>query len=292
MAFPAVWPGAVLGPDGPGVAEMARRKLEKSTIQDSTMVLFTSIVLIILTFFIMMTAKANYDEVKHGKVVESIYDTFGLLSGGYAAIGDETGLSTNLPSIGDPQARVVVGNSEMARIRALLAPDLSDGQARIVHNKGQRVISLSADLLFAKDSVALSERARETLMAFCRIMRNVPIPIYVEGHTDNLPSTIEGEDNWNISIGRALAVLNFFVGEGELDATILAAYGYAGFKPMVANNSPANRAKNNRVDLVLDFDAARASDLRNLQNLERNFDFEGFQFVLPELPSPDEDEVY
>ncbi|MDR2386274.1 MAG: OmpA family protein [Deltaproteobacteria bacterium] len=271
---------------------MARPKLEPTPIQDSTMVLFTSIVLIILTFFIMMTAKANYDEVKHGKVVESIYNTFGLMSGGYAAIGEETGLSTNLASIGDPSARLVIAEPEMARIRALLAPDLSDGQARIIHNKGQRVISLSADLLFNKDSSELSPEAQETLMAFSRIMRQVPIPIYVEGHTDNLPSGLEGQDNWDISTDRALAVLNYFVEPGQMDKSLLAAYGYAGFKPMVANNSPANRAKNNRVDLILDFEAARASDLKNLQNLERSFEFEGFEFLLPAPPSQDESEVY
>jgi chemotaxis protein MotB len=271
---------------------MARPKLEETPTQDSTMVLFTSIVLILLTFFIMMSAKANFDEVKHGKVVESVYDTFGLFTGGYAAMGDETGLSTNLPSIGDPQARVVVSDPEMARIRALLAPDLSDGQARITQNKGQRIISLSAGLLFAKDSAELSEGAKETLMAFSRVTQRINVPIYVEGHTDILPSAAEGEDNWGISIDRALAVMDFFVTEGGLDPKLLSAYGYAGFKPIVANNSPANRARNNRVDLVLDFDAARASDLRGLQNLERKFEFEGFEFVLPERPGQEEGEVY
>ncbi|MDR1678061.1 MAG: OmpA family protein [Deltaproteobacteria bacterium] len=271
---------------------MPRPREEDPPIQDTTMVLFTSIVLIILTFFIMMSAKANYDEIKHGKVVESVYETFGYFSGGHAAIGSESGLSTNLPSIGDPGAKVVINNPEMARLRALLAPELSDGQARIIQNKGQRIISLSTDLLFAKDSVDLNEKAYETLMAFCRIMKDSKIPVYIEGHTDSLPSAVEGLDNWDLSIDRALAVLDFFVTVGGLDVNNLAAYGYAGFKPIVANNTPAKRAKNNRVDLVLDFEAARAKDLRNLQNIERNFEFEGFQFVLPELPSRDESEVY
>ncbi|MDR1109661.1 MAG: OmpA family protein [Deltaproteobacteria bacterium] len=271
---------------------MERHRPEDPPVQDSTMVLFTSIVLIILTFFIMLTAKVNYDEVKHGKVVESIYDTFGIFEGGLAAIGDETGLSSSLPSIGDPRGRVSVSSPEMARIRALLSPELLDGQARIVHNQGQRIISLSADLLFSSGSAELGDRARETLMAFSRVMRNIDIPIYVEGHTDSLPSTLEGEDNWDISVGRALAVMGFLVAEGGLNAGSLAAYGYAGYKPMVANNSPANRARNNRVDLVLDFERTRAGALRNLESLERSFDFEGFEFILPDLPGEDETEVY
>lgn len=255
------------------------------------MVLFTSMVLIILTFFIMLTSKANYDEIKHNKVVESVYNTFGLFSGGFAAIGSETGISSDLPSIGDPSVVVSVSDQEMARVRALLAPDLMEGGARIIHNKGQRIISLSANLLFAPGSSVLDEEARRVLLAFCRIMRSASIPIYVEGHTDNLPSIVEGLDNWDISVDRAVAVLEFFVSEGGLDINLLSAYGYAGTKPIAANNSPANRAKNNRVDLVLDYEATRAGALRNLENLERSFDFQGFEFPLPQLPG-EETEVY
>jgi chemotaxis protein MotB len=255
------------------------------------MVLFTSIVLIILTFFIMMTAKANYDEVKHDKVVESVYDSFGIFSGGYAVIGSDQGVSSNLPSIGDPSAMASVSDNEMARIRALLSPELLDGGARIVHNRGQRIITLSADLLFAPGSWELGRESQEMLLAFCRIMRRVSIPVYIEGHTDNLPSTVEGHDNWDISARRAVAVLEFFAGPGGLDLDSLSAYGYAGTKPIYANNTPARRARNNRVDLVLDYEATRAGAVRGLESDDRSFEFDGFEFLLPERPG-DEGEVY
>ncbi|MDR1658004.1 MAG: OmpA family protein [Deltaproteobacteria bacterium] len=259
---------------------------------DNTMVLFTSIVLIILTFFIMLTAKSNFDETKYGKVVESVYETFGVLTGGISAIGAESGLVADLASIGDPSVRVFIRDPEMARIRALLSPQLLDGRARIVHNQGQRVISLSADVLFAKDSAVIEAEARQTLLAFCRVMRDSEIPIAVEGHTDNLPPVTEGlDDNWQISINRALAVTELFINEGGLSSKYLVAYGYAGQKPIVANNSPANRSRNNRIDLVLDYDATRFGSLRGLASEDRLFDFEGFEFTLPVAPGGEE-EVY
>jgi chemotaxis protein MotB len=173
-----------------------------------------------------------------------------------------------------------------------LAPDLLDGQARIVHNKGQRVITLSSGLLFNRDSSDLSPEAKEKLLAFCRVMRGSEIPISIEGHTDNLSPTIEGlGDNWDLSMDRALSVLEFFISEGGLDMEKLSAYGYGGYKPIVSNNSPNNRAKNNRVDLVLDFDQTRNGALKGLADSQRSFEFEGFQFLLPEKPSG-EDAVY
>ena len=123
---------------------MPRPSQKPVKVVDNTMVLFTSIVLIILTFFIMLTAKANFDETRYGKVVDSVYETFGILSGGLSAIGADSGLAMDRPSIGDPSARVATRDPEMARIRALLAPEILDETARIVHNKGQRIISRSS----------------------------------------------------------------------------------------------------------------------------------------------------
>ncbi|MDR1545266.1 MAG: OmpA family protein [Deltaproteobacteria bacterium] len=270
----------------------ARRPQEDKKPQDSTLVLFTSLTLILLTFFIMLTAKANFDEVKYGKVVDSVYETFGLLDGGLVALGDDQGLSPGRPSIGDPLTAARTAEPEMARLRALLSPELLDGGARIVRSQGQRIVSLSAGLLFAPGSAELTEPARETLAAFCRIMRDSPVPVAVEGHTDNQPPTLEGAgDNWDLSLARAEAVVDFFAGEGGLSSERLSAYGYASFKPAAANNSPANRARNNRVDLVLDFESLRAGALRGLESQERLFDFGGFEFLLPAAPGGEE-EVY
>jgi chemotaxis protein MotB len=259
---------------------------------DNTVVLYTSLVLILLTFFIMISAKANFDETKYGKVIESVTEAFGPMGGGKTTIGAETGIDINAPSLSDKLASPSVRDPEMSQIRTILTPGILDGEARIVHNKGQRIISLSSGLLFLPDSAELNPEAREMLLAFARVMRGSDIPVIVEGHTDNQPPGTEGVgDNWDISVNRALSVLYLLEGEGELPAERLSAYGYGGEKPAVANNSPANRARNNRVDLILDFDSTRAGSLKGLAGEDRSFDFQGFEFDLPERPGG-EGEVY
>jgi chemotaxis protein MotB len=268
-----------------------RRKPERPQV-DNTMVMYTSLVLILLTFFIMLTAKANFNETKYGLVVESVYDTFGIMTGGLSAIGSESGLAMDKPSIGDPSVRVSVRDTEMARIRAILAPETLDDRARIVHNRGQRIISISSSVIFEGDSSDLSGPGLEALLAISRILKDSAVKIAVEGHTDNLPPGTEGAgDNWEISMDRALAVMGLMSGDGGIPADRLSAYGYAGNKPIVANNSPKNRSRNNRVDLVLDFDSARIGALRAFTGEERLFDYGGFEFVLPVEPGS-EDEVY
>jgi chemotaxis protein MotB len=259
---------------------------------DTTMVLYTSLVLILLTFFIMISAKANFDETKYSKVVESVTQTFGPMRGGSSAIGSESGLDIDQASLSDRPTAPPVQDPEMSQIRSVLSPALLDEQARIVHNKGQRIITLSSGLLFLPDSSELTDEAREAVLAIARVVRGADIPIAIEGHTDNLPPTTEGADNWDISVDRALAVLYLMASEGGVPLERLSAFGYGGERPIVANNSPANRQKNNRVDLVLDFDATRAGSLRGLTPQDRSFDFQGFEFELPEKPHEGEGEVY
>jgi chemotaxis protein MotB len=252
------------------------------------MVMFTSIALILLTFFIMMTAKANFDETRYGKVLRSVNETFGVTAGGYTPDGQESGLAINQASLGQKPRPY---EAQMAQIRGLLAPSLNDERARITRNQGQRIIILSSGLLFEGDSAELAPEAMETLRSFAKIMSAVPIPISVEGHTDNLPPQTEGVgDNWDVSLERALAVLRFLASEG-LSLTQLSAYGYGGGQPMYANNTPAHRAKNNRVELVLDLTVAQEGALKRLAGEESLFDFDGFEFVLPRRPGQ-EGEVY
>ncbi|MDR1041657.1 MAG: OmpA family protein [Deltaproteobacteria bacterium] len=273
---------------------MAQRKSQEPQEQppDTTMVLYTSMVLILLTFFIMISAKANFDETKYGKAVESVTRTFGFLPGGLSAIGGPDGIAADAVSFRDGMGTYPVQDREMNEIRSLLSPGIMDGDARITHNSGQRIITLSAGLLFPRDSSEITPEARETLLAFCRIMRGSRVPISIEGHTDSLPPQTEGAgDNWDISVNRALAVLELFAGEGGLPMERLSAFGYGGSRPQVANNSPANRRRNNRVDLVLDFESSRAGSLRDLTGDDRSYDFQGFEFQLPERPG-EEGEVY
>jgi chemotaxis protein MotB len=269
------------------------RKKDADKLPDNTMMLYTSLVLIILTFFIMITTKANFDETKYGKVVRSVTGAFGFLEGGVSPTGAEDGLPLEGASLSEGMPVLPVQDLEMNQIRSILSPSVLDGEARIIRSKAQRIISLSSGMVFLPDSAEPTPEAKEILLSFARVMRDSPVPITVEGHTDNLPPSREGVgDNWNLSLNRALAVLSILNEEGGIDLKRLSAYGYAGQKPIVANNSEANRAKNNRVDLVLDYDATREGSLRGLSPRDRNFDFQGFQFDLPDRPQEGEGEVY
>ena len=76
--------------------------------------------------------------------------------------------------------------------------------------------------------------------------------VVVAGHTDDLPiSTDRFRDNWDLSTARAVSVIRELVNERGVDPSRLEAKGYADTRPLVANDSPANRARNRGIEVEI-----------------------------------------
>ena len=71
----------------------------------------------------------------------------------------------------------------------------------------------------------------------------------IEGHTDNTGSA---ENNMKLSLARAQAVVAYLVQNFGIDASRLSAKGYGSTRRIAYNNTAEGRAKNRRVDAVID----------------------------------------
>jgi chemotaxis protein MotB len=73
----------------------------------------------------------------------------------------------------------------------------------------------------------------------------------VEGNTDNQPiHSGEFPSNWELSTDRATTVVRYLIAHGVAQQR-LAAAGYAALHPVATNTTAAGRARNRRVDIVL-----------------------------------------
>jgi chemotaxis protein MotB len=63
--------------------------------------------------------------------------------------------------------------------------------------------------------------------------------------------TAKFESNWELSAVRATAVLRYFYDKG-IDPEKLTATGYADTFPMVSNETKEGRAKNRRIEFILE----------------------------------------
>ena len=108
--------------------------------------------------------------------------------------------------------------------------------------------------LFKKKSAKLTPEARPVLNEIVKIIKTKGKnhKIFIQGHTDDVPiHTAKFESNWELSAIRATAVLRYFYDKG-IDPEKLTATGYADTFPMVPNNTKEGRAKNARIEFILE----------------------------------------
>ena len=108
--------------------------------------------------------------------------------------------------------------------------------------------------LFKKKSAKLTPAARPVLNEIVKIIKTKGKnhKIFIQGHTDDVPiHTAKFESNWELSAVRATAVLRHFYDKG-IDPEKLTATGYADTFPMVPNNTKEGRAKNRRIEFILE----------------------------------------
>ncbi|MBL7491795.1 OmpA family protein [Frankia sp. AgB1.9] len=101
---------------------------------------------------------------------------------------------------------------------------------------------------FASDSAVLSGPDRDALDLVAAALRAGTAPALVAGHTD---STGPASVNEALSLGRAQAAVGYLVSRG-VPAERLRAVGYGASRPAADNATPAGRAANRRVEIVVD----------------------------------------
>ncbi len=114
------------------------------------------------------------------------------------------------------------------------------------------VIHVMESALFDEGKSNLKPKARQTLDIVAGHIRGVENHIRVEGHTDNKPiNTRRFPSNWELSSARATEVLRYLSDDHRIEPKRLSALGFGEYRPIAANNSDENRARNRRVDIIV-----------------------------------------
>lgn len=116
------------------------------------------------------------------------------------------------------------------------------------------IIKFDDDYLFKSGSAVLIPEAKTKLDKIGVIIAKkfVLHNIRVEGYTDNQPiSSSIYPSNWELSSARASSIIRYYISRFNFLPSLFTAVGYAETRPVAANDTPANRAKNRRVELFI-----------------------------------------
>lgn len=141
----------------------------------------------------------------------------------------------------------------LEQVRSVLEPAIADGRVNVREDQQRIVIRIEEKGAFPSGSAELTWEFEGLLLEMAAILAEIPGDLTIEGHTDDVPiRTQRFYSNWDLSAARAASVANVLLAEGQLDAGRLAVTGLASTDPRVPNTSSENRAKNRRVEIIID----------------------------------------
>ncbi len=175
---------------------------------------------------------------------------YGLVTMGNKAI-EEAAVSMKSPgsSIKSMEDQTLTLES----VTLLLRQEFKDNsEVAILEETGVTRIQLGETILFDSGRAELKPSAKPMLEKAATFLVLLPYTIVVEGHTDDRP--IRGgvyRDNWELSLGRSMSVVDLLSKQGGIPAKQLAAAAYGFNHPRASNMTPDGRALNRRVEIAL-----------------------------------------
>ncbi len=214
------------------------------------MVTYGDMMTLLLCFFILLFSFSTLDVVKFRDVIIELQGALGVLTGGPMVL-----------NLGDIPAKQITENpsassSQLKNIEDTLEEKVEQEKLEesvdIVMNERGLIIRFTDTLLFDLGKADIKPAAIPILEVIGEELASISNSVQVEGHTDPTPiSTPQFPSNWELSTARATAIVHFFIETGNITPSRLSAAGYAYYHPVVPNNTPENRARNRRVDVII-----------------------------------------
>jgi chemotaxis protein MotB len=241
---------------------------------NGVVITYTSLFLLLLTFFILLNSMGRVEESRLQAAYRSLQASFGL----HPRQASGPGLLAPVNPV----------EQDYAYLRGLAQEEDLGKEIIMLRSGSLHTVVLSQGLLFGGPGGELTPKAQEFLGKVAEILKQRSYPLSINGHLD--AQTLEaspGADEFTLSGQRALKVLRLLVDKG-VDPARLAAFGLGAGRPLLPPSDPRHQQFNSRVDLVLDA-RDQSADLLPAGQSRPQSQFRGFVFDLdPDKPQAED----
>ena len=225
-------------------------------------VTFADMMTLLLVFFILLYTLSEFEDEAYRDLVSSVQVLDG--EGNQVSVIDYASRRGRNPEplqvvedlLGLNPADQVIETIKPVMVSELESmidsSELSDS-VELSYEGDQINIQIDGRLLFPSGKAGLKDEAKVIFANLSFMFREYAgYRIAIRGHTDDRDiETVQFPSNWELSAVRATTVLRYFIQQG-IDPERMTATGYADFIPLVDNSTPENRARNRRVEFVLE----------------------------------------
>ena len=229
-----------------------KKKHEEHENHERWLVSYADFITLLFAFFVVMYSVSSVNEGKYRVLSDSLSSSFSKTK----AVGDLSIM--NLPvskskpiEVKDRPKSKDNARSYLNMANAIAAAKVPEG-VKVTSTERGLSIRIADDALFSSGSSEMNLKVKEYLDLIAGLVRDLPNLIAVEGHTDNQPiRTAKFPSNWDLSTGRANALIRYFTEHHHLRADRFSSTGFAGTRPIESNSTPKGQAANRRVELIV-----------------------------------------
>ncbi len=274
---------------------MSSVKAKAATNAPAWVMTFADLMSLLMCFFVLLLSFSEMDVQKYKQVAGSLREAFGvqrlveskIMPKGTSIIAQEFSPGRPTPTPinevrqqttdetkenldfsdsehkGKGSAEHAQESSEQAaRILEMLKEEVELGQLDVETAPGKTIIRIQEKGSFGSGSAVLENPFEPVMAKISDVITQTSGHIVVGGHTDDIPiATQRYRSNWELSAGRAVTVVHHLLRYNALDESRVLVQGHADSRPLVPNDSRANRARNRRVEItIVESDAETAPD--------------------------------
>jgi chemotaxis protein MotB len=221
------------------------------------LVSYADFITVLMVLFIVLYSMSQIDSQKYKQLAESLRAAF---IGGPVRVVDPSinqsgsGGGDSAPSpitIADIPQRQPDSLDVISRMTSLLNAYNLASDVSVQNNVEGLLISVSEKLLFKPGEAELIEGAYPVLDSVAEMVIPLTNEIRVIGHTDTTPpKDSRFQSNWELSVARAITIVNYLVEVGVPPERLMAA-GRSEYHPITSDDSPQVVRFNSRADIII-----------------------------------------
>ena len=145
-------------------------------------------------------------------------------------------------------------DAQFEKIKADLSNEISKGLAEVEREGDKIIVRLAEQGSFQSGQADLQAGFLPLLRKVGSTIAGTDGQVRIEGHTDNVPVMVNDRfsSNWDLSGARAGAVADYLLEAGGVAPGRIAVQGFADTKPIDTNDTASGRAKNRRIEVIVD----------------------------------------
>ena len=140
------------------------------------------------------------------------------------------------------------------KIRMNLSNEIKKGLAEVRRDGDKIIVRLAEKGSFRSGFADLQPGFKPILQRIGNSISDSKGLITIEGHTDNVPMAFSERyrSNWDLSAARSAAVADYLLNNSSVTRGRVTIIGLADTKPIMSNSTPQGRAKNRRIEVIID----------------------------------------